>query len=336
MTRLRLLAGVCLVGALAVGSVGGAASADPVPRPSPPTASAESGAQLYSTTSMQLILLERRSGPAAALEELDRRITSDPRLGGVCHAVAHDLGHEALEEADGDVGRALAARDDVCGGGYTHGIIEVALGASAHPAKDLLTLCAPRQDGSCFHGIGHGAMFATGMNVKRALRLCDRAPTTLLAGRCGEGVFMQLFSSDVSGMHTTGAPVPTLASARRTCAETRARYAPSCWFYAPTIWLADRPDDFSGAMTWCASAPGAVARQLCAKGVGSRTIKYHPEDPRIGAAVCSAAGDLTDPCLSGMGSYWSVHFRGARAPSDICRHLGSQSLAGRCRTVLRG
>jgi len=306
------------------------ASASPVPA-TPPQ---DTLAGLYSTTSMELVLLERRKGARTALKELERRIAADPRLAGVCHAIAHDLGHEALTEAHGVAATALAARNDVCGGGYTHGIIEMALGSSKHPARDLLTVCAPSQDGSCFHGVGHGLMFATGMNVARSIDLCDRAPSRMLAARCGEGVFMQLFGSDVSGGHAApGSGHQTPDTARATCAKTRSPYSANCWFYAPTVWLAAHPDNFAGAMAWCASAGGPSGRPLCARGVGSRTIKYHPDDPSIGAAVCASAGSLRDPCLAGMGSYWSVHHKGKVPPSDVCRHLGGAALEARCLVV---
>jgi hypothetical protein len=284
----------------------------------------ESLAGLYSRTSMELVLLERDQGPAAALKELGRRIQRDPRLAGICHAVAHDLGHEALDEANGVARTALRARDDVCGGGYTHGIIEMALGSSRHPARDLLTVCAPRQDGSCFHGVGHGLMFATGMDVGRSMELCDRAPSATLSARCGEGIFMQLFSADV--------PMPP-DRARAQCSGTPMPYAANCWFYAPTVWLAGHPDDFTGAMDWCRDAPEAPGRQLCARGVGSRTVKFHPDDPTIGARVCAGASALEDSCLMGMGSYWSVHHRGTRPPSDVCSRLGDAVLERRCLAV---
>jgi hypothetical protein len=332
----------CLVVAVSLGLIGGAAvaaapaQARPLPEPtlsSTSSSTTDTLAGLYSTTSMELILLERRKGPTAALKALERRLNKDSRLGGVCHAIAHELGHEALLESGGDVSKALAHRNDVCGGGYTHGIIEVTLGASKDPARDLLIVCAPRQDGSCFHGVGHGLMFATGMDVERSLRLCDKSPTSMLASRCGEGVYMQLFGTDASAGHGSGAKPQTTVTARRTCRSARSRYAANCWFYAPTVWLAGRPDDFAGAMGWCESAGSASGAQLCAKGVGSRTIKYHPEDPHIGAAICRAAGDLVDPCLSGMGSYWSVHYKGKRPPSDVCGRLGSTTLEARCRAV---
>lgn len=289
----------------------------------------------YQRTSRELLEIEASQGSGAALAELDRRSTSDSQVAGVCHAIAHDLGHAAFTAAKGDASKALSDRDDVCGGGFTHGIIELALGSSKHPARDLLTVCAPNQDGSCFHGVGHGLMFATGMDVVKALALCDRAPASILSSRCGEGVFMQLFSADVAGGHMAAAGYvpPTMASAREMCTVTRLPYAANCWFYSPTLWLQANPDDFSGAVDWCRGASSTLGRQLCARGVGSRTIKYHPDDPTVGARVCSMAGALTDSCLSGMGSYWSVHFKGERAPSDVCSHLGSRALERRCLAV---
>ena len=290
---------------------------------------------LYSQVSAELLELQREQGSAAALEELDVRSRADTALGGVCHAISHDLGHQALELAGGKPGKALTVRNDVCGGGFTHGVIEDALASSKDPGRDLLKICAPEQDGSCFHGVGHGVMFATGLDVVRSLDLCDFAPKEILSVRCGEGVFMQLFSADVAGGHAAGkgSNPQTVDTARATCAGVRMPYAGSCWFYAPTLWLAETPDDFAGAMQWCTDASSDFGQQLCAKGVGSRTIKYHPDDPTIGARVCANAGELTNSCLAGMGSYWSVHHKGTRPASDVCSRLGSAPLERRCLQV---
>ena len=290
---------------------------------------------LYSQVSAELLELQREQGSAAALEELDVRSRADTALGGVCHAISHDLGHQALELAGGKPGKALTVRNDVCGGGFTHGVIEDALASSKDPGRDLLKICAPEQGGSCFHGVGHGVMFATGLDVARSLDLCDFAPKEILSVRCGEGVFMQLFSADVAGGHAAGkgSNPQTVDTARATCAGVRMPYAGSCWFYAPTLWLAETPDDFAGAMQWCAEASSNFGQQLCAKGVGSRTIKYHPDDPTIGARVCANAGELTNSCLAGMGSYWSVHHKGTRPASDVCSRLGSAPLERRCLQV---
>lgn len=329
----RRLTALVLAGALLVLSPAAPALASP-PSPRAPADNSATAEDLFASQLRELLALQQKRGTAAALRVLDRRIHAIPALAGLCHPIAHELGHAALALVHGNIPRALGDRNDVCGGGFTHGVIEAALGESRHLARDLLRVCAPGNDGSCFHGIGHGVMFATGMDVGRSLTLCDRAPSTTLSVRCGEGVFMQLFSADASAHHTAADPHADLsaASAQQQCSSTRAPYSGTCWFYAPTVWLADHPDDFSGALSWCARQGDGAA--TCTKGVGSRAIKYHPDDVDIAASACSRAGKLQDSCLSGMGSYWSVHHKGRRAPSDVCRHISDANTRARCDAVL--
>lgn len=127
-----------------------------------------------------------------------------------------------------------------------------------------------------------------------------------------------------------GAPHCTMDDALGTFGRTRSFYAANCWFYAPTVWLAEHFDDFEGALGWCRSVGTDVGLATCARGVGSRTIKSHPDNPLIGAAVCRAAGSLRDPCLAGMGSYWSVHWKSERPASDVCRLVGATALERHC------
>jgi len=279
--------------------------------------------------------VQNTQGTAAALAELDRLIDAQPEISGICHAIAHDLGHRALAIARGDAAMALAARNDTCGGGYTHGVIENALADSSDPRRDMLRLCAPNQDGSCWHGIGHGLMFASGMDPDASNRLCDRAPNRYLANRCGEGVYMQLFTPDLAAHHTGGdanlAHDPERAMEQ--CEKTRSSYQGNCWFYAPVVWLTANPERFIDGIAWCSHARPGSAAQACAKGIGSRAVKYHPDDLDIAATTCAAAGRLQDPCLLGMASYWSVHHKGAVPPADVCRHLPSGPLRQRCRDI---
>lgn len=287
----------------------------------------------YEQTRDAVLTVLDTQGQAEALAELDRLIAADPSVSGICHAVAHDLGHAALDRVGGDAAQALSDRDDVCGGGYTHGIIEKALGESPDVKRDLLRICAPRQDGSCFHGVGHGLMFATDMNPRKSLRLCDLSPDSLLAHRCAEGVYMQLFSGDIAAAHAAGADLPTLTDARAECETTRATYQANCWFYSPNVWLAAHPDDFLGALDWCRGATTELGRASCIRGTGSRAVKYHPDDLTIAEAVCVKAGSNRPDCVGGMASYWSVHWKGEVPRSDLCDRLGKKRLAAICRQV---
>lgn len=309
--------------------------------PAVPPPDRESAQVLFQRTEAALLALQQAKGTRPALRELGRRVRQHPVLEGLCHPIAHELGHEAVQLAGGGLSAAAVAlqdRDDVCGGGYTHGVIESALGSSTHPKRDLLRVCAPGNDGSCFHGVGHGLMFATDMDVARSLRLCDRAPTVTLSHRCGEGVYMQVFSADLSARHSSAPGESDAAhdpdAAASTCQSARSAYVHNCWFYAPTVWLGVHVDDFAGALAWCTDEAKGAERHTCARGVGSRVVKYHPDDLSVGSTLCRRAGDLEDACLVGMGSYWSVHHEGRRAPSDVCRHLTGRSLIERCRQVL--
>ncbi len=301
------------------------------------TPTATAAADVYAATRDDVLVVQETRGTRAALDLLARRIEEVPAVAGVCHAIAHELAHHAVEHADGDARRALSLGSEVCGGGFTHGVIETVLGASTNPARDLLRVCAPENTGSCFHGVGHGVMLATGLDVGASLDLCDRAPSRTLSARCGEGVFMQLFSSDLSAQHVSGSPSLAIArdplATQQRCQRTRADYAANCWFYAPTVYLTVHPDDFAGALDWCRSADSAATMGVCARGVGSRTVKYHPDDLTIGARACQQAGRLQDPCLQGMGSYWSVHHEGRVAPVSVCRQL-TGAVRERCRSVV--
>ncbi len=308
-------------------------AADSTPPPSPTRRKA---AEIYSTTRDAVLAIQVQEGSRRALDALSLLAQRELGVSGVCHAISHDLGHAALEQAGGRVGDALNDRDDVCGGGFTHGVIEQALAESADPQAAMLTVCAPMQDGSCWHGVGHGLMFASGMAQGRALAGCDNAPSTLLSNRCGEGVFMQLFSADLAAHHVTAKQGPIAHNpqgAREVCQSTRSPHDAQCWFYSPVVWLTVHPDDFDGALSWCRGAGSTFGKTMCARGLGSRTVKFHPEDLSIGARTCGKARDLVDACVRGMGSYWSVHWEGAVPASDICTHLPPGRARKRCPVV---
>ena len=327
----------------------------PAPSTSPTgraSAAAMTAADVYSFNRDLVLSVLARHGSARALDTLGRLARNEAGVSGVCHAIAHDLGHAALDLAGGRVGDALTDRDDVCGGGFTHGVIEHALAESADPGADMLNVCAPQQDGSCWHGVGHGLMFASGMDTVRALAGCDRAPRPVLSSRCGEGVFMQLFSADLAAGHAEGtaaghaahgnsssgasarAPIARdPAAAREACRSISSPHDAPCWFYAPVVWLTVHPDDFAGGIEWCRGAGTGFPSTQCARGLGSRTVKFHPDDLSIGARTCGAARELLDACVNGMGSYWSVHWEGAVPPRDLCAHLPKGKARKRCPTV---
>jgi len=294
------------------------------------------GAATYSKVSAQVLAVLKKSGPEAALAYLDKRIHDTPSVSGICHAVAHDLGHATLDLNGGSVAKALSVRNDVCGGGFVHGVIEQALAGSKDIARDLLSVCAPAQDGSCWHGVGHGVMLSSEYNLARATKLCREAPNDYLVARCGEGIFMQLLTLDEVGAHSAGSQnrVTNPTQAAKVCHSESPIFADTCWFYTPTVWLQLHPDDWVGVVRWCLANTHGDARAACLKGVGSRLVKYHPDRITEGARICARVGDRNVPdCFRGMGSYWSVHWKGAKEPETVCHEISDTELGRQCRAA---
>lgn len=295
------------------------------------------GTATYQEVSRSSLAVLKKKGPEAALAYLDKRIHDDPEVSGICHAVAHDLGHAALALSHGNAAKALSVRNDVCGGGFVHGVVEETLEGSKNIARDLLTVCAPEQTGSCWHGVGHGVMLSSGYDLPRATHLCRTAPDEGLVARCGEGIFMQLMTLEEGGAHAADASkrVRSPAQAAKACRSQTSIFADTCWFYSPTVWLQEHPDDWRGVVRWCLSSTRGDARRACLKGVGSRLVKYHPDRIEFGAKICSRVGDANvDDCFRGMGSYWSVHWKGKREPESVCAEVTDGELKARCRSAL--
>ena len=151
-----------------------------------------------------------RDGPKAALSLVDRFYGNgaDP----ACHRITHFIGAASLARFGGNVARTLAAGGPTCWSGYYHGVLERALlraksrrpGALAAVARTLCTdlQLTPWVLYGCNHGLGHGLMIATGLNLPIALEVCSRLTRWWDADACRGGVFMENISSSY-GFHST-------------------------------------------------------------------------------------------------------------------------------------
>jgi hypothetical protein len=138
-------------------------------------------------------------GPKPALA-LARKLFDDG-VDPACHRINHFIGAAALVRFNGNVAQALAAGDATCWSGYYHGVLERALvrAKSLQPAalaRVARPLCADRQAlpivlYGCFHGLGHGLMIATGLNLPTSLEVCARLARWWDRDACRGGVFME-------------------------------------------------------------------------------------------------------------------------------------------------
>jgi len=149
--------------------------------------------------------LSFKDGPKAALTLFAEKIASDPGIESNCHRIAHNIGSAALARYEGDVGQAFAEGDSTCWSGYYHGILERAL-IDVRSNNQLVAaarnLCVGDTVKSttflyyqCVHGIGHGLMIHTGLDLSGSLKVCEKLKTDWDQTSCDGGVFMENFNT---------------------------------------------------------------------------------------------------------------------------------------------
>jgi mono/diheme cytochrome c family protein len=143
-------------------------------------------------------------GPKAALQKLASLSSSNGSVSADCHPIAHKIGAGGLLYFKGDVGKAFADGDATCGSGYYHGLLQWKLaGVSADQVSSVAsTVCkAPEIETNAFiyyqcnHGLGHGLMLYTALDLPRALDYCHKLQTEEDSIMCSGGVFMENQSS---------------------------------------------------------------------------------------------------------------------------------------------
>jgi hypothetical protein len=149
--------------------------------------------------------LAYEDGPKAALAVFDKRIASDRAVESNCHRIVHTIGSAALARYDGNVARAFSEGSSSCWSGYYHGILERAL-IGARTKAELSTAVSGLCDDpgvrrttfiyyQCVHGIGHGLMIRSGLNLPLSLSICEELETTWDQTSCDGGVFMENFNT---------------------------------------------------------------------------------------------------------------------------------------------
>ena len=139
-------------------------------------------------------------GPQAALALLDRDSRTISGVRADCHQIAHNIGHAGLAHYHNDPAVALAHGAMTCNSGYYHGVIERAFAGVprarvAHIARGLCTGKAVTKEEfllyQCVHGLGHGLMIYSGLDLPYSLKVCDQLQTQFDRVSCTGGVFMQ-------------------------------------------------------------------------------------------------------------------------------------------------
>lgn len=212
-------------------------------------------------------------------------VEANPTLSVSCHELGHALGHEAYELYGFSDAMTFTNPnstnhipvEDLCAGGYMHGILEEVFAHQPELADDPGAMCAdvPSENrGTCFHGVGHALMFVNKRDVSASLAGCRSLGEAADTDRCFEGVWMELFWGDTehSGPNTLNwDPAKPLAS----CVDTESDAKPACFLYSSFGYFQTNPQDYAGAVALCTESGLTESdAAYCLKGVGITMISH--------------------------------------------------------------
>ncbi|HYV33457.1 MAG TPA: hypothetical protein VE973_01235, partial [Candidatus Limnocylindria bacterium] len=149
-------------------------------------------------TRNKLLAMLEPNNPDSVFKVIDA-IQGNQALARDCHDMAHDLGHRAYELYGFSAAMTFSnpkylshtSVDDICAGGYMHGVMEELFLHQPELKNQLSSICISipiiNRD-SCFHGVGHSLMFVNERDVAASLDGCRTINNTIYTRRCFEGV----------------------------------------------------------------------------------------------------------------------------------------------------
>jgi mono/diheme cytochrome c family protein len=247
-------------------------------------------------------------GPKKALEELDKLSATNGTVAADCHPIAHKIGAGGLLYFKGDVGKAFADGSATCGSGYYHGLLQWKLaGVRADQVAGIAsTVCKdPNIEANAFiyyqcnHGLGHGLMLYTGLDLPKALDYCHQLQTESDSIMCSGGVFMENQSSSF-GFHSKW------LSTKNLLFPCNSKYVKRqdklyCYLLVTSHILPYVHGSWKKTADWCRkSDPGWV--QYCFQSMGrdvSGTAVHNPQQMKDYCAQAGTAGSGEKECIYG-------------------------------------
>ncbi|HWH08960.1 MAG TPA: CopD family protein, partial [Candidatus Thermoplasmatota archaeon] len=259
-----------------------------------------------------LMALQAERGPGVAFDVLADMTEADPAFGvESAHAIAHDLGRDALQNF-GSVQATLARCSERVFQGCIHGALQAYFESlPVVDAASVATVCdlegpdvSPNAVRNCIHGVGHGILLRTEFNLNATLVLCDALTREADRRDCHQGVFMENLDSYIAnrtgvsresasghGDHHGGAHgVADPANHAYPCDAVPEAYWKACWTYQPALLLHFNGNNLAGAARECSTlAPNVNMSHACLAGLGGMLAFGAGSDPARGAARCSVS-----------------------------------------------
>jgi hypothetical protein len=276
----------------------------------------------------------KAGGADESFRYVEQQLLSNASFARECHPLLHHLGHEAYVLAGG-FDTAMEKSNELCNSGFIHGVIEAHITEADDKKAAIASTCTTGAAENyaawqCYHGLGHGAMFASGRDVSGALALCTGLNSEFARGSCANGAFMEAFITEShSGAHKNHEDIPGL----ELCKQQKA-YISDCYFYAPTSYLGMHANDYTGAFEWCSGAQKEYTL-ACVGGVGAQAMKENVLHPGMAAGVCSSApsGYRTSCVSSAIGIY--INHRASSASAKPLCDNEFKTYKETCQRVIR-
>ncbi len=284
-----------------------------------------SDAEIMRQTRDALILQVERHNPEEAMSDLKNDMQQNKVVARSCHSLVHEIGGAAYKKYH-DVAKALSYKDEMCGSGYFHGVIETYIGSAANLQDALQGICDGYTDifdrANCYHGLGHGLMFVSNNNLPQALTQCDNYPDPKAKIQCSEGVFMENFNADLDDHPSVYLNQDDPMSI---CKTPLLNYQKAtCYFYAPLFYVTAHPSQYHEAFAWCKAAEGNFI-DSCIKGVASRTTKENIKNiPYVESLCLGLAPADQSACAEGIGSYYTTEYANRQLTRKMCFTLHEQ------------
>lgn len=276
-----------------------------------------------------------RLGGRNAMRRVAEDMAADTAVERDCHRIVHTVGSATLARNDGDVGKTFTEGDSTCWSGYYHGILERALVGATNDvllAATVRGICADvlREEArftayQCVHGLGHGLMIRTGLDLPGSLEMCDRLDTEWEQTSCHGGVFMENFNTSYGVVSRYLEDDDLLYP----CTAVEVRHKLYCYLQVTDRVLAATSYDWRRAAELCAGAEAAW-RATCFQSFGRNASGVARLDRLELVRLCGMApGHWQVECVYGAARDITANDAGGERAMRFCAAV-EDDMRARC------
>jgi hypothetical protein len=228
--------------------------------------------------------------------------------------------------------QALAHGGMTCNSGYYHGVIERAFAGVPREevtriARRLCTGQAVTKEEfllyQCVHGLGHGLMIYSGLDLPWSLQTCDRLQSDFDRVSCTGGVFMQNLMPGMGTSRYLRKKDPIYP-----CNAVAERHKVYCYLMVTSRILSLDGYNWHKTADWCRrSEKGWVA--TCFQSYGRDASGFSQYQPQRTVRLCLEAGKDAGDCLYGAARDYGNNYAGGVEAARLC-NLAPAAQRGRC------